>query len=880
MQQTKQSPLITICSFIVDKRNLFFLIYVILLIFSFFSQNWVSVENDLSAYLSEETETKQTLDLMEKEYTTYGSAKVMVSNLSLREAFRVYDTIVTSPGVSEVTFLPDYLNPDSPGEPKEDEELTIQEIREHYNDSSALYNVTFRYAEDDDRALQSLNTLKGSLSSYDLHVSTTLGDVQAEAIEKEMSVIILIVGVVVVTVLLLTSETFGEVPVLLLTFVSAALINKGTNYLMGTISFVSNSVAIVLQLALSIDYAIIFCNHFKEEREHYDTRDAVIVALSHSIPEITSSSLTTVSGLLALLFMGYGLGADLGLVLTKSIVISLFAVFTLMPGLLVLFSNLMMKTKHRNLVPKIPFVGRFAYATRKFIPPLFLVVVAAGKILSSKCPYVYGYSTLKTPLKSEAQITEDMIEDTFGADNIIAVNVPSQEYGKLSKLAAYLESLPEIKEVTSLANTEAKGGYMVSEPLSPRQFSEMADLDYDAASMIYSMYASDKDEYGHIIGGIANYKIPFIDIFMFLHDKADEGYVDLDAEDKADIDDTYDKLVRAKRQLRGKTYERMLVNLNLPEESPETFAFLGGLHEKIDPMFEAEMDDDPSLKVLIAGESTSEMDLGKQFETDNVVVSVVSVLFVLVILLFTFKSAGMPLLLIAVIEGSIFINFSFPTLMKENLFFISYLIVSSIQMGANIDYAIVIGSRYTECRKTMGRKESIIEAVNFAFPTIITSGSILAIAGTVIGSLTSDGAIAGIGQCIGRGTVLSMFLVLFVLPQILTLGDKIISMTAFSVARPIKSREESGIIRVDGMIRGHIDGQILGTVRAIVRGDVRASIVSGDIEKLAENEGQDIAAYLKETENGQKTENAKETENGQETGPAGEQGDKNEKIQK
>ena len=848
MEQTKQSPLTTICAFIVDKRNLFFLIYAILMIFSFFSQKWVSVENDLAAYLSEDTETRRTMDMMEEEYTTFGSAKVMVSNITLREAFGIYETISASPGVAEVEFLPDYLNPDSVEEPEEDELLTLDEIREHYNDSSALFNVTFRYSEDDDRALESLNTLKESLSDRDLHVFSTLGDPQAEAIEKEMSVIIVIVAIVVVSILLLTSETFGEVPVLLLTFCSAAFINKGTNYLMGTISFVSNSVAIVLQLALSIDYAIIFCNHFKEERQHYDTRDAVIVALSHSIPEISSSSLTTVSGLLALLFMGYGLGADLGTTLTKSIIISLLAVFTLMPGLLVLFSNLMMKTKHRNLVPKIPFVGRFAYATRKIIPPVFLVVIAAGYFISQKCPYVYGYSTLKTPLKSDEQITEEMIDNTFGEENFIAINVPSQEYGKISRLAAYLESLPEVKEVKSLANTEAKGGYMVSEPLSPRQFSEMADLDYDAAAMIYSMYASDRDEYGHIIGGIAKYRIPFIDIFMFLHDKADEGYVDLDDADQADLDETYDKLVRAKRQLRGKTYERMLVYLNLPEESPETFAFLGSLHGRIDPMFEQEMDEDPSLRVLIAGESTSQMDLGRQFEKDNVVVSVVSVLFVLVILLFTFKSVGMPLLLIAVIEGSIFINFSFPALMKENLFFISYLIVSSIQMGANIDYAIVIGSRYSECRRTMGRKDSIIEAVNFAFPTIVTSGSILAIAGTVIGFLTSDGAIAGIGQCLGRGTLISMFLVLFVLPQILTLGDRIISKTAFSVARPIRSRDESGIIRVNGMIHGHIDGQVIGTVRAIVRGDVRASIVSGDIQKLAENEGQDIGIYLEEKE--------------------------------
>ena len=797
----KSSPLMKICSFIVDKRNLFFLIYIILIIFSIFSSNWVSVENDLSEYLSDDTETRQTMDMMEKEYTTFGSAKVMISNISLSEAFEVYEKIKESPGVFETSFLPDYLKPGSTEVPDEDEELTLEEIRDHYNDSSALYNVVFRYADDDDRALESLDTLKASLASYDLHVSSELGDVQADAIAEEMKLIIAVVGIVVVTVLILTSQTFGEVPVLLLTFCAAALINNGTNFLMGTISFVSNSVAIVLQLALSIDYAIIFCNHFKEEREHYDTRDAVIVSLAHSIPEISSSSLTTISGLLALLFMGYGLGADLGTTLTKSILISLVAVFTLMPGLLVLFSDLMMKTKHKNLVPKIPFVGRFAYATKRVIPPLFLLVAAAGFYFSNKCPYVYGYSTLTTPVRNEAQITEDMIEATFGSDNIIAINLPSHDYYKISKIAETLEAMPEVKSVTSLSNTEAKKGYMVSQPLTPRQFSEMADLDYDVSTMLYSMYASDKEEYGRIIGGVGNYRIPFIDIYMFLHDKIDEGYIDPDEEDRKDLDDTYDVLSLARKQLQGKTYERMLVSLELPEESPETFAFLGGLHRIIDPVFEAEMDEDPSLKVYIAGESTSEMDLKGQFETDNIVVSVVSVLFVLVILLFTFQSAGMPL---------------------------------------------VMGSRYQECRKTMGRKDSIIETVNFAFPTIITSGSILAIAGTVIGFLTSDGAIAGIGQCLGRGTLISMFLVLLVLPQILLLGDKFIAKTAFSVSRPIRAKDESGIIRVDGMIRGRISGQIIGTVHGIIRGDVQASIISGDITKLADNEGQDIEEYIDE----------------------------------
>ena len=169
-----------------------------------------------------------------------------------------------------------------------------------------------------------------------------------------------------------------------------------------------------------------------------------------------------------------------------------------------------------------------------------------------------------------------------------------------------------------------------------------------------------------------------------------------------------------------------------------------------------------------------EQDFKTSFATDNLVISVVSILIVLVVLLFTFQSAGMPLLLILVIQGAIWINFSIPAFTGSPLFFMSYLVVSSIQMGANIDYAIVISSRYQELKTKMPHREAIIESMNFAFPTILTSGSILACAGTLIGMMTSEAAIVGIGQSLGRGTILSIGLVMFVLPQILLVGGEIV----------------------------------------------------------------------------------------------------------
>ena len=210
-------------------------------------------------------------------------------------------------------------------------------------------------------------------------------------------------------------------------------------------------------------------------------------------------------------------------------------------------------------------------------------------------------------------------------------------------------------------------------------------------------------------------------------------------------------------------------------------------------------------------------------------VSIVSLLIVLVVLLFTFKSAGMPLLLIVVIQGSIWINFSIPTLTGTGVFFMSYLVVSSIQMGANIDYAIVIASRYQEIKGAMSHREAMTESLNFAFPTVMTSGTIMTVAGILIGGMTSEAAIVGIGQSIGRGTIISMILVLFVLPQILLLGGGIADKTSFSMPSAIKQKEASGRVFVDGFVTGQISGAVSGMIRANVDGDVNLNVISGNV---------------------------------------------------
>ena len=393
-----------LASFIVDKRNLIFLIVAIGLVFSAFSRNWVQVENQLSAYLPKDSETYKGLHLMEDEFITFGTAKIMLVNVTYDEAQAVSERLEAVDGVQSVTF---------------------DDTKEHYTNASALYNITFDYSETDDMCETVMERVEDELSGYDMYVSATFGDTASKTLAQEIGVIVIIVAIVVVSVLILTSQTYAEVPVLLITFIAAALLNMGTNFLLGTISFVSNAVAILLQLAMSVDYAIIFCNRYKQAHETLPVREAVIESLEKSITVISSSSLTTIAGLVAMTFMKFGLGRDLGIVLIKAILISMLTVFLLMPGLLLKLGPAMDKTKHRNFVPKISGVGRLAWRTRRVVPLVFAAVLVVACIGANRVSYVYSEAPLKTHNADVNRTASQAITDDFGDATVLAVVVPA-----------------------------------------------------------------------------------------------------------------------------------------------------------------------------------------------------------------------------------------------------------------------------------------------------------------------------------------------------------------------------------------------------------------------------------------------------------------------
>ena len=801
-----------LASFIVDKRNLFFLLYIFALIFSAIATGWVKVEDDITTYLPDTTETRQGLTVMNDNFVTYGTANVMVSNITYDTALDIQSRLEDIEGVTTVEF---------------------DDTDEHYTNASALFSVSFDAEVGDERAENALQEIRDELEgSYDTSIYSEVGYDSSADLQSEMVVIVIIAAIIIVVVLTLTSRSYAEVPVLIMTFGAAALLNMGTNFLCGTISFISNSVTVILQLALAIDYAIILCHRFSDEHETLPTREACIAALSKAIPEISSSSLTTISGLAALAFMHFGIGRDLATVLIKAILFSMLCVFTLMPGLLVLFSKLIDKTRHKNLIPKITAVGKFDIKTRFIIPPIFGVIIVAAAVFANLCPYCYTYTDLVTAKQSERQIAYQKIKNTFGSSNMVAVIVPSGDYESEGRILDELDARPEVKSAMGLANIEAMDGYTLTDSLNPRELSELVGMDYEVAQLLYSAYAIENDQYGEFVQGLDKYDVPLFDMLMFLKDQLDSHNISLNDMNEASLDDIFSQLDTANKQLKSDRYSRMVVYLNLPEESDETFAFLTEMRNIVGKYYDGDY--------YVVGNSTSSRDLSSSFVKDNLVISILSSLFVILVLLFTFQSAGLPILLIACILGSVWINFSIPPLATQPLYFLGYLIVQSIQMGANIDYAIVISSHYQELKATMTHKEAIVEALNASFPTIFTSGTILSAAALLIGNISTNPVISILGTCLGRGTIISIVIVLGVLPAILVLSDSIINRTSFKMKGiELPTRTASGTMYVSGHLRGQVSGVLDGEFTGTIRGDMNAIVsTSTQVKKLDESEAE------------------------------------------
>ncbi|MDE6029291.1 MAG: MMPL family transporter [Clostridiales bacterium] len=757
-----------IAKFIVEKRLWLFFIFVAIIGYCIFGITRIEVEYDITTYLPDGTDTKKALAIMEEEFASLGTATVMVKNVAAAAADGIADSLRGIDGVTSVTF-------DSASE-------------SNFKDGKALYNIFYVGDSGDKKAVEAYNqTIKVlDKSGYKYGVPTPLVNDFAQTLASEMVIIIAISAAVILAVLLFTSKSFAEVLAFPIVFVVAAVLNMGTNHWLGKISFISNTVCIILQLALAIDYAIILCHRFTEEKDKTpdDPKGALITALAKAIPEIASSSLTTVAGLVALMFMQLGLGFDLGMVLAKSIVCSLLTVFLLMPCILLWLTKPMDKTRHRSFVPKVRLLGVGVIKIRYALVAVFVALFGVCAWLSQTITYCYSQDSIDTSRPTDTVIAQREMEKTFGASNTFVILLPKDTDPDLQrKVMSDVQELSVVGDkqlitqqplgwaaISLPSRTDQNKQYYLTDEIKYTELKDIIEIDDGTARMLFFAYAMSHGGYGEG-GSLQSYAVPIGDLVQYVFDNPE--MLGAAGDGASDILEYKSLLEFGRSQLVGDKHYRLVFNISSSVESEQTFKFIERLYGSVKKT---------APKAIFAGSSMSAYDLNGSFQTDNLLITLLTIAFIFIILAVTFRSWGIPVVLVAVIQGAIFINFTIPVMLGNNLFFFVYLIASAIQMGATIDYAILMTNRYMN-GNGLSNRDAVIGAISAAFPTIVTSGTIMTVASFLVGFMTSNPLIASMGMTLGFGTIISIICVLFVLPALLYILGPLLKKTVIGRKR-------------------------------------------------------------------------------------------------
>lgn len=754
---------------IVKLKWVFLVLFVALSIFGAVMIPHTKINYDLTGYLPAHCDSSTALELLKKEFDDKGMAYVMVKDVTPEKAGEIKTRLEKVEGVATVTYV-ESMN---------------------YKNNSALYTVTLKDYDSTAGAFDAVKDVIDALSDEKAYLSGQSAFSYYTKLETEQSIMKLGIAIVVIIllVMLFTSKTYFELIVLILVFGAAMAINMGTNFLfVNGISYIANLVALVLQLALSLDYSIILLHRYMEERDNgEDAKTATVTALTKGLPEILSSSLTTVAGLAALMLMTLSIGAEIGLSLAKGIVVSMATVIFFMPDLLVIFDKPIQKTRHKSFVPNVTKPARAIVKARKVIVPAFLLIAILAGVAQGFNKYSFNYnsgSLIVAPKK--------VIEETgFGTLNSLVVVVPKGDAEKERQLVKYVESFDLIDKsqttalstinVYSFIDADSSETLYLTDEVSKKDIGDLIDkIPSDAGVsplIIKPIIEGWFDDYvkKYLPEGTkpSKAKVRLIDLLDFaVREKFDaiSRFIGDDPEKLAYLEQIK-QISFAKANLESENYSRITFNINGGVEDDDVFELVKTLKTGVSDFYEER---------YITGESVVCYEMSEYFMKDNLMVCLFTDLFILVILLITFRNISLPIILILAIQGGIFINFAIPFLSKTSISFIGYLIISAIQMGATIDYAIVLTNRYRGIRKDFtDRYDAMAAATNAVFPTILTSGVILTATGFVM-SMLSSGVVAQLGLLLGVGTLTSIIIVLFVLPSLLLVTEKVVDKTDFS----------------------------------------------------------------------------------------------------
>lgn len=866
-------------NFIVGKRYILFGFTIIVTIISLFLINFVTVNEDITKYLPEDSNMKIGLTIMKNEFPDeieLEGFKLMFKDLSLEEKQKIKESIIKYDAVTSVDC--DFESP-------------------KYNSNNYtlfIVNTSFDDVDKTDKILdQMIHEYENDYTVYSYYANTN---------DSMLSFLLPIVFIIFVIILLILCESYVEIILLLASIGFSIVINMGTNIIFHSISDTTLSIAAILQLALSIDYSIMLFRRYDQERKLLEGKNnvqAMTNAIKNAFNSISSSALTTVVGLLVLLFMSFTIGADIGLVLAKGIMCSLFCVFTVMPTMVLWFDKLIQKTNKKNLMSKkkerkemetknkkiLIKIGNFSYKYRYLISILAVILLITVSVVQSFSNISYSYSDY------------NKVTEVFPEEDTLVVVYDSKNEEKIEYVLNRLSEDKHITSINSYANTLGK-------KMNYQTMSSAINMDSNFVKMLYYRYQNDVSNdtmtlsqainfvpnvlnsfnmenssysalitsYQEIINGISQNKTYdsesmalmigmdssmvgylymslgttemtldyFVNILLnsgsldeestiklnrlkniidivknnvlftasdlsevlavdgmtgevvsILYSMYYANLIDLDSKVisiydfvnylngmingslSSIIDETQKKALveslsmmeSGKEHLIGNNYSRMVLTLDYELESNAINNFYDELRILLDDTFEYEY--------YFVGNSAMSNELSKTFNTEYLLISIITAISIFIVVGITFRKFSIPLLLVSIIECAVFTTTSFMVICNVSMYFIALIIVQCILMGAMVDYGILLTNYYIEVRNEYEIKEAMPEVLHRSIKAIGMSVTILIVV-TLICGLIMNGAVSSIliTLCIGSSTAL--MLVLFVLPSLLTVFDKFI----------------------------------------------------------------------------------------------------------
>lgn len=680
---------------VVKLRVPILIVSVLLLIPSIFGFLSTRINYDILSYLPSDIETMKGQDIMLDEFGKGGFSLVMLDGMDDKDVEKVKEKIEKVDHVCDVLWYDTLADVSLP------KEVLPDDIYDFFNtDNSTMMAVFFDEATSADGSLEAVKEIR-SIAGEQCFVSgmsSVVEDIK-DLTMQEAPMYVVIAVILTSIILALTMDSF-LIPLFFMLSVGMAIIyNMGTNFIQGEISFITEALAAVLQLAVTIDYSIFLWHSYKEEKEKHpgDNKEAMAIAIGKTITSVVSSSITTVAGFLALCFMSYELGMDMGIVMAKGVVIGVICCITVLPSMILVFDKALEKTMHKDLVPSLEKPSKFIIKHHAAFIVLFIVVLI---------PAVYGQINTNVYYNLTDTLPKDL-------NSVIANTKLDEEYNMATTHMLLVDADMKPKEVNSMLD-------------------EMGKVDGVSFSMSLDT----------LIGPSIPREI---------------------------VPDSVTKILKSDK------WQLMLVGSEYKVASDEENAQIDEL-SKILKSYDKDG--------MLIGEAAATKDLIDITDHDFKVVNIVSIAAIFIIILVALRSVSLPIILVAVIEFAITVNMGVPCFTNTTIPFIASVVIGTIQLGATVDYAILMTTRYkTERNAGKDKHEAVTIALTTSMKSIMVSALGFFASTFGVGVYSSVDMISQLCTLMSRGAIISMITVICILPSMLMLFDKVIINTTMGMKK-------------------------------------------------------------------------------------------------